>query len=108
MIAQLAQEQLPDFTTLERSLSKRKKSDIYIDYLQNRRGQTLSCAYSLRPKPGAPVSTPLDWKEVKPGLEILDFTIDNIIKRLDKKGDIFSPVLKKGTDILKALKKLSV
>jgi bifunctional non-homologous end joining protein LigD len=106
MIAQIAQEQLPDSTTLERSLSKRKKNHIYIDYLQNRRGQTLSSAYSLRPKPGAPVSTPLDWKEVKHGLQTVDFNINNILKRVEKKGDLFVPVLKKGIDMMKAIKNL--
>jgi bifunctional non-homologous end joining protein LigD len=107
MIAQFAQEQLPGFTTLERSLSKRGKDQIYIDYLQNRRGQTLSSVYSLRPKPGAPVSTPLEWKEVKKGLQPTDFNIENIFKRIEKKGDLFAPVLGKGIDMLKAIKKLS-
>jgi bifunctional non-homologous end joining protein LigD len=106
-IALLAQEQLPDFTTLERSLSKRGKDRIYIDYLQNRKGQTLSCAYSLRPKPGATVSTPLEWKEVKSSLLPTDFTFKNIMKRLDKKGDLFSGVLLKGIDMIKCLKRLS-
>jgi len=107
IIAQLAQEQLPGFTTLERSLSKRGKDKLYIDYLQNRKGQTLACAYSLRPRIGAPVSAPLDWKEVKHGLDPLDFNIKNILKRVEKKGDLFLPVLKKGIDMTKALKKLS-
>lgn len=108
IIATLAQAQLPDFTSLERSLSKRGKSNIYIDYLQNRRGQTLSCAYSLRPKPGATVSTPLLWKEVKSGLHPSDFTIKNILQRVEKKGDLFADVLKKGIDMKAALKKLGV
>lgn len=107
VVAMLAQEQLPDTTTLERSLAKRKKHHIYIDYLQNKQGATLSCAYSLRPKPGAPVSTPLDWKEVKPGLNPVDFNITNTLKRLEKKGDLFAPVLGRGIDMMKVLKKLN-
>lgn len=106
MIAHMTQQELPDFTSLERSLSKRGKSNIYIDYLQNRKGQTLSCAYSLRPKPGAPVSTPLEWKEVKKGLLPTDFTIKNIMKRLDRKGDIFAGVLGKGINMMSCIKKL--
>jgi bifunctional non-homologous end joining protein LigD len=106
MIAVLTQEELPDFTSLERSLKKRGKDSIYIDYLQNRPGQTLSSVYSARPKPGAPVSTPLDWKEVKPGIDPKNYNIMNIFKRLEKKGDLFAPVLKKGVDIMKAIKKL--
>jgi bifunctional non-homologous end joining protein LigD len=107
IIATLANEQLPDTTTLTRSLSKRSDRKIYIDYLQNRRGQTLACAYSLRPKPGATVSTPLEWKEVKPGLNPSQFTMQNIHARLEKTGDLFADVLKKGVDLGKCLKKLS-
>ncbi len=106
VIATLTNEQLPNTTTLIRSLSKRADNKIYIDYLQNRRGQTLACAYSLRPKPGAPVSTPLLWKEVKPGLNPLHFTIDSIHKRIEKTGDLFAPVLAKGIDLKKCLDKL--
>lgn len=106
IIASLTHEQLPGFTSLERNLAKRTKSNIYIDYLQNRKGQTLCAAYSLRPKPGAPVSTPLEWKEVKKGLDPKKFNIKNTIARLEKKGDIFAPVLKKGIDMRKCLKNL--
>lgn len=106
VIATLAQEQMPSNTTLERSLSKRKKNQIYIDYLQNSRGQTLASAYSARPKPGATVSAPLDWKEVKHGLSISDFTIKNMLKRVKKKGDLFKGVFGKAFDIKSALKKL--
>lgn len=103
-LAQAVHQQLPRITTLERSLAKRRKDQIYIDYLQNSRGQTLACAYSARPKPGATVSAPLEWKEVKKGLDPRQFTIKNIQKRLSKKGDLFSGVLGKGTDIIKGLR----
>jgi bifunctional non-homologous end joining protein LigD len=106
IICMLASEQIPAFTTLERNLQKRGNKHIYMDYLQNRRGQTIACVYSLRPKPGATVSTPLHWKEVKPGLSPLDFNIHNIMKRVKKTGDIFAPVLGKGIDLEKCLKKL--
>lgn len=108
LIARLTQEQLPDFTTLERSLKKRGKAHIYIDYLQNKEGATLSSVYSLRPKPGAPVSTPLDWKEVKHSLDPLNYNIKNTLKRIEKKGDLFAPVLKRGINMAKALKLLDV
>ncbi|ULT24874.1 hypothetical protein KUH03_39330 [Sphingobacterium sp. E70] len=65
LLMQLVQEKLPDLTTLERSLQKRHKKKIYLDYLQNRRAQTLASVYSIRPKAGAPVSAPLEWTEVK-------------------------------------------
>ena len=63
----MANEQLKDFTTLERNLQKRGNEKIYMDYLQNSKGQTIASVYSLRPKEGATVSTPLLWKEVKTG-----------------------------------------
>ncbi|SEJ00127.1 DNA ligase D [Dyadobacter koreensis] len=108
IIASMVNEKLPDITTLERSLSKRKKNQIYVDYLQNRIGQTLASAYSVRPKPGATVSTPLEWGEVKRGLDFHDFTIKNTLERIEKKGDLFKGVLGKGIDLDKAIQKLEV
>ncbi|WP_312195044.1 DNA ligase D [Epilithonimonas vandammei] len=106
LLMQMVQKKLPDLTTLERSLQKRDKNKIYLDYLQNRRGQTLASVYSLRPKNGVPVSMPLEWKEVKNGLKPTDFNIHNSLDRLKEKGDIFKPILGKGIDMLKAIKKL--
>jgi len=106
IVAESAQAQLPDFTTTIRN-TKLRGDKIYVDYLQNNQGQTLASAYSVRPKPGASVSTPLKWEEVKKGLHPSDFTIRNILPRLEKIGDIFKPVLGKGIDIEKALKLLS-
>lgn len=99
-------EKLPELTTLERSLQKRDNKKIYLDYLQNRTGQTLASAYSLRPKQGASVSMPLDWDELKPGLKPTDFNIDNALERIKEKGDLFKPVLGKGIDMMKALEAL--
>lgn len=107
IIATLVQEQLPETTTLERSLSKRGPK-IYIDYLQNRTSQTLASVYSLRPVPGASVSTPLEWKEVSHKLTPQQFTMQNILQRIKKKGDLFLPVLNESNSIEKALKALNV
>jgi len=106
IVATLAHAQLPGVTSLDRILSKRGKDKIYIDFLQNRKGQTLACAYSLRPKPHATVSTPLEWKEVKRGLLPSDFTFKNIMSRIGKKGDLFSDVLMKGIDMKKCIRSL--
>ena len=105
LIAKIANNRIPEFTSLERSPSKRKKK-VYLDYLQNRSGQTLAAPYSVRPRPGATVATPLHWKEVKPGLSPQNFTILNIHDRLKETGDIFKGVLGKGIDVQKSLKKL--
>ena len=107
IVASLVQEQLPDITTLERSLSKRGPR-IYVDYLQNSIGQTLASVYSLRPVPGATVSAPLEWKEVNHQLTPSQFTIENILQRIKKRGDLFLPVLEESTSLEKALKELNV
>jgi bifunctional non-homologous end joining protein LigD len=106
LIAMLVNRKLPAITSLERSPKKRQKK-IYLDFLQNRKGQTLAAPYSLRPKPGATVATPLEWKEVKKGLTPQNFTIKNIFSRLKQKGDLFKPVLGKGIDLQVALKRMS-
>jgi len=106
IICTLANEELKDTTTLERNLQKRGNKKIYMDYLQNRKGQTIASVYSLRPKEGATVSTPLLWKEVKKGLSPQQFTIHNILQRVQKTGDIFKGILGKGIDLNKCLKKL--
>lgn len=106
IVCMLTNEQLPSFTSLERNLKKRGNKMIYLDHLQNRRGQTISSVYSLRPRPGATVSMPLDWKEVKHGLSPRDFTIYNALKRIKKKGDIFSGIFGKGIDLEKCLTNL--
>ena len=80
---------------------------IYIDYLQNRSGQTLASVYSIRPVPGATVSTPLDWKEVNHDLHPSQFTMQNIFGRIEKKGDLFNPVITEIANIEKGLKALS-
>ncbi len=107
LLMQKTQQKLPALTTLERSLKKRDQNKIYLDYLQNRTGQTLASVYSIRPKPLAPVSMPILWEELKFGLKPTDFNIHNALERIKKNGDLFKPVLGKGIDMLKALENLS-
>jgi bifunctional non-homologous end joining protein LigD len=107
IVARLTEDRLPATTTVERSLNKRK-GRIYLDYQQNKIGQTLASVYSVRPKPGATVSTPLLWKEVRHGLHPSQFTIRNIEKRLAKTGDLFRGVLKDKINLSKCLKNLGV
>lgn len=105
-IAKLVHEQLPRFTTIERVV-KARKGKMYIDFLQNRPQATVSAPYSVRPKPGATVSMPLHWEEVKKGLKMTDFTIHNAMDRIREVGDIFKPVLGKGINMQKALKNIT-
>jgi bifunctional non-homologous end joining protein LigD len=105
LIVMLAHRQLEKFTSLERSPAKRK-GKIYLDYLQNRSIQTIAAPYSVRPKPGATVSMPLAWDEVKHGLKIKDFTILNSVKEIKERDSIFKPVLGKGVNIKSVIKKM--
>ena len=99
--------EMPEVTSLERNPARRQ-GKMYLDYLQNRRGQTLAAPYCVRPREGAPVSTPLKWSEVKPGLEPGNFTLRNTRRRLDRVGDLWKPVLLSGAgaSLARALKKL--
>ena len=106
LIVTLVNNEMPDLTSLQRSPSKRK-GKIYLDYLQNRQTQTAAAPYSLRPKPGVPVSTPLDWSELKKGLTPTTYNARNIFDRLKVTGDLFKPVLGKGIDLEKVLSKLA-
>jgi bifunctional non-homologous end joining protein LigD len=105
LIARLATDQIPEIATIERPLNKRHDK-LYIDFLQNKKGQTLAAPYSVRPKPHATVSMPLEWSEVKPGLQITDFTIKNALQRIQEKGDLFEAVLGKGINLKACLKKI--
>jgi len=95
----------PKLTSVVRNPEKRHHK-IYLDYLQNREGQTLAAPYSLRPTPDATVSIPLHWSEVKPGLKPTMFTIENAKGRVKREGDLWKPVTKKGVDILKVIERL--
>jgi len=78
----------------------------YLDFLQNRRGQTLAAPYSVRPHPGATVSTPLQWDEVRHGLDPSRYTLRTIRKRLEGMGDLWAPVLSGTIDLVKCLQRL--
>ncbi|MEK7255168.1 MAG: DNA ligase, partial [Bacteroidota bacterium] len=101
----LVHQRLPKITSLERSPNERR-SQIYLDWLQNKQGQTLVAAYSARPRENATVSTPLHWREVNEQLKITDFTIETMPERLKKEGDLWKPVLGKEVALEKVLEKL--
>ncbi len=105
-IVTIVHSELPKFTSIERHVANRG-GKMYLDFLQNRPQATIAAPYCLRPKPGATVSMPLHWDEVKTGLRMTDFTIDNSIARIREAGDIFKPVLGKGINLEKALKQLN-
>jgi len=103
VIATLVQKELPKYTSIERAV-KARKGKMYIDFLQNRNQATIAAPYSVRPKPSATVSMPLHWDEVKKGLKMKDFTIENALERIKSEGDIFKPVLGKGINLEKIIR----
>lgn len=106
-IVTIVQKKIPKTTSIERPTANRK-GKIYLDFLQNRPQATLAAPYSVRPKPGATVSMPVYWEELKKGFRMQDFTMLNAMARVSKEGDIFKAVLGKGINLKKALGKLTV
>jgi bifunctional non-homologous end joining protein LigD len=106
MIAMRAHMLCPRFTSIERPTAKRPDK-VYLDFLQNRREATLAAPYSARPKPGAPVSMPLHWDEVKKGLKPKQFNIKNAFQRVKSEGDLFKPVLGRGINLRAVFKALT-
>src|SRR5579871_1330803 len=97
----------PELFTTPRTVSQRKKSKVYFDYLQISSAKTIAAPYVLRAYPGAPVSAPLDWSEVKKGLDPSHFNIHNAIDRFERVGDLFEPVLKNLQKLEPALERVS-
>jgi bifunctional non-homologous end joining protein LigD len=79
---------------------------VLVDHRQNAHGKTIAAAYSVRPKPGAPVSTPLRWEELGEKLRPRDFGRREALKRLERCGDLFEPVLRGGQALSPALRQL--
>ncbi|HEV2761535.1 MAG TPA: non-homologous end-joining DNA ligase, partial [Pyrinomonadaceae bacterium] len=96
LVATVVAREHPADATVERAIAKRKKGQIYVDHMQNARGKSVVAPYSVRPKEGAPVSAPLEWKEVeRRKVSPRQFDITNMKRRLAQKGDLFKPVLAK-------------
>ncbi len=83
LLSRVIVNELPEISTIVRKIGDRG-GRVYLDYLQNRHGQTIASPFSVRPLPGAPVSTPLDWSEVGPRLDPKSFTIGTLPHRLDR------------------------
>jgi len=105
IIARLVNKELPGTTSLDPRPMKRQ-GRIYLDTTRNARGQAVAVAYSVRPYPGATVSTPLKWSEVRKGLDPSRYTIKTMPKRIEKLGDLWQPVLGKGINLAECLKGL--
>ncbi len=99
------QRRFPELTSLER-VPTRRRGKIYLDCLQNRRGATLAAPYCVRPKPGATVSMPIEWKELDGKLRLGNFTIKTASARLERVGDLWKGMLSERNDLDRALARL--
>jgi bifunctional non-homologous end joining protein LigD len=87
-------QRAPKIATVERTIAKRKSTQVYVDWMQNARGKSLAAVFTARAKPKAPVSMPLTWKQIEQGVKIQDFTIVNVPELLKKKGNAWSDFFK--------------
>ena len=86
---------------------KKKRSGVLVDHRQNGWGKTIASVYSVRPKPGAPVSTPLTWDEVQPDIDPAAFTMEAVLERVRTRGDLYAGVLTTRQSLAKALRALA-
>ena len=86
---------------------KRKRAGVLLDHRQNGSGKTIASVYSVRPRPGAPVSTPLRWEELRPGMRPGDFPMRVALERLERHGDLYAPVLEEARALGAAAKNLA-
>jgi bifunctional non-homologous end joining protein LigD len=86
---------------------KKKRRGVLVDHRQNGHGKTIASVYSVRPKPGAPVSTPLRWEELTPDVRPRDFTFSVVLERVRDHGDLFAPVLEEPRPLAPATRRLA-
>jgi bifunctional non-homologous end joining protein LigD len=99
LIARRVNEKHPKETTVARMVKSRPASAVYVDYLQNIRGKTVASVYSARAESHASVSTPLKWNELTDDLSPRDFTVENVMTRLRKVGDLWAAGMKKANQL---------
>ena len=101
-VARIVTREMPEIATVERSVGERG-GKVYVDFGQNRKGQTIVPPYVVRPVRGATVSAPLAWDELERDLALSRFTIQTMPERLARLGDIFRPVLTEPEDLAQAV-----
>jgi bifunctional non-homologous end joining protein LigD len=106
LLSRVVVAELPEISTIIRPI-KGREGKVYLDYLQNRHGQLIVAPFSVRPLPGAPVSMPLEWREVNKKLDMSQHTIVTALKRMEKlKQDPVRPVLEVRPDLSAVLERL--
>jgi bifunctional non-homologous end joining protein LigD len=106
LLATMVAHERPDLFTTPRAVSKREKGKVYFDWMQIGEGKTISAPYAVRAYAGAPVATPLTWREVTPKLTPEQFHLGNALARFDRVGDLFEGVLKRPQRMEDAIEKL--
>ena len=86
---------------------KKKRAGVLLDHRQNGHGKTIASAYSVRPRTGAPVSTPLEWDELTEDVTPRDFTMQVVLDRVEQRGDLYAPVLEDAQSLADARKRLA-
>jgi bifunctional non-homologous end joining protein LigD len=105
-VSRLLEQRHPGKVTTE--WLKKKREGVLVDHRQNGHGKTIASVYSVRPKPGAPVSTPLRWEELTPDVRPRDFGMAEALERIDRYGDLFAPVLEGPRPLSPAAKALRI
>jgi bifunctional non-homologous end joining protein LigD len=107
VLATLVTAERPELFTTPRAVAKRQKGRVYFDWAQIAQSKTISAPYVVRAYPGAPVATPLLWRELTPRLDPGQFTIRNAVARFDRFGDLFEPVLNRPQKLESAIETLA-
>ncbi len=106
LVSRGVEERNPGLATTEWLKKKRPKGSVLVDHRQNGHGKTIASAYSVRPRPGAPVSTPLRWEELTAKVRPRDFGMREALARIEQHGDLYEPVLRGGQSLGPALRNL--
>jgi bifunctional non-homologous end joining protein LigD len=106
LVSRGVEELDPGLATTEWLKKKRPEGAVLVDHRQNARGKTIASVYSVRPRPGAPVSTPLRWEELTGGISPRDFGMAEALERIERLGDLYEPTLRGGQALGPALRSL--
>ena len=106
IISEAVHKALPKITSLERMPNKRI-GKVYLDFLQNGKGKTMACAYSLRPREGATASAPLEWDELDSKFDLKNYNIKTLPQRVKEKGDLWANFFNDAIDLKAILDKIS-
>src|ERR687898_1032972 len=106
LVSRRVEAENPGLATTEWLKKKRPERSVLVDHRQNGAGKTIASVYSIRPRPGAPVSTPLRWEELTAKVRPRDFGMREALARIERQGDLYEPVLRGGQSLGPALRSL--